>query len=89
MATDPKIDRYASLDIAGDRWSDVSTAPVAPFPYIRTGSYTLLNISAQYTITPKFDVVAGYKNLTDDYYELSWGLPQTGRTFYFKTRIGY
>lgn len=86
------IDRLTitpTLDVAGDRWSDVSTAPVAAFPYIRTGAYTLLNIAAQYDVTDKVEVVAGYKNLTDDYYELSWGLPQSGRTFYFKARVGY
>lgn len=77
-----------TLDIAGDRWSDVSTTPVPAFPYVRIGSYTLLNLSAQYTIRPNFDVVFGYKNLTDDFYSLSWGLPQQGRNFYFKTRVG-
>ena len=30
----------------------------------------------------------GFKNLTDDNYELAWGFPQPGRTFYVKTRIG-
>jgi iron complex outermembrane receptor protein len=32
--------------------------------------------------------VFGLKNLTDDNYELSWGFPQPGRTFYVKTRVG-
>ena len=77
-----------SLDLAGDRWSDVSTTPVPAFPYVRVGSYHLLNLNAQYTIRENFDVVFGYKNLTDDFYSLSWGLPQQGRNFYFKTRIG-
>ena len=34
------------------------------------------------------DVVVGFKNMTDDNFELAWGFPQPGRTFYFKTRIG-
>jgi iron complex outermembrane receptor protein len=83
-----KLTITPSLDIAGDRWSDISTTPVAAFPYIRIGAYNLLNVSAQYTILRNFDVVFGYKNLTDDFYSLSWGLPQQGRNFYFKTRIG-
>lgn len=86
------IDRLTitpTLDMAGDRWSDMSTAPVAAFPYTRTGAYKLLNISAEYAFTSKVEVVAGFKNLADDYYELSWGLPQQGRTFYFKARVGY
>ena len=28
---------------------------------------------------------SGSENLTDDNYELAWGFPQPGRTFYFKT----
>jgi len=28
------------------------------------------------------------KNLTDDNYELAWGFPQPGRSFYIKTRVG-
>lgn len=75
-----------SLDVAGDRWSDVNPAPA--FPYVRTGGYTLFDLSAQYAIARDFDVVFGFKNLTDDNYELAWGFPQAGRSFYVKTRIG-
>ena len=28
-------------------------------------------------------------NAFDDYYELSWGFPEQGRTFYVKTRVRY
>ena len=62
-------------------------APPA-FPYVRTGAYTLLDLAAQYTFARNFDVVFGFKNLTDDNYELAWGFPQPGRTFYIKTRLG-
>jgi iron complex outermembrane receptor protein len=77
-----------SLDIAGDRWSDVNTNPVPAFPYLRTGSATLLDVSAQYAVQRNFDVVLGFKNLTDRNYELAWGFPQPGRAFYVKTRLG-
>ncbi len=77
-----------SLDIAGDRWSDVNTNPLPAFPYLRTGSYTLLDVSAQYSAQRNVNVVFGLKNLTDRNYELSWGFPQPGRTFYVKTRVG-
>src|SRR5262249_40896007 len=33
-----------SLDLAGDRWSDVNPAPA--FPYVRTGAYALLGVDA-------------------------------------------
>jgi iron complex outermembrane receptor protein len=77
-----------ALDIAGDRWSDVNRTPVPAFPYVRTGGYTLLDLSAQYSVQRSIDVVFGLKNLADETYELSWGFPQPGRTFYVKTRVG-
>src|SRR5262245_24652209 len=77
-----------TVDIAGDRWSDVNTTPVPTIPYVRTGSYTLVELAAQYTIVRNVDVAFGFKNLTDDNYELAWGFPQPGRSFYVKTRVG-
>jgi iron complex outermembrane receptor protein len=77
-----------SLDLAGDRWSDINTNPVPAFPYVRTGAYTLLNLAAEYSIARNFDVVFGFKNLTDDNFALAWGFPQPGRTYYVKTRVG-
>ncbi len=78
----------SSLDLAGDRWSDINPPPVPANPYVRTGSYTLLNLNADYEVLRNFELVFGFKNLSDDNYALAWGFPQPGRTFYFKTRIG-
>jgi iron complex outermembrane receptor protein len=83
-----KLTLTPSLDLAGDRWSDVNTTPVPAFPYLRTGSYTLLDVSAQFAVQQGFDVVFGMKNLLDQNFELAWGFPQQGRTFYVKTRVG-
>ena len=88
-ATWRPIDRLTitpSLDVAGDRWSDVNPPPA--LPYVRTGAYTLLNLVADYAIRTNLNVVFGFKNLTDDNYALAWGFPQPGRTFYVKTRVG-
>ena len=83
-----KLTITPSLDVAGDRWSDVNTTPAAAFPYVRTGAYTLFDLSAQYAIARNFDVVLGFKNVADDNYSLAWGFPQPGRSFYVKTRVG-
>jgi iron complex outermembrane receptor protein len=80
-----KLTITPSLDLAGDRWSDVNPAPA--FPYVRTGAYSLFDVSAQYSLVRNFDVVVGFKNLTDDNYSLAWGFPQAGRSFYVKTRV--
>ena len=45
-----------SLDVAGDRWSDVNPAP-RQLPYVRTGGYTLVNLAAEYAVASDFDVV--------------------------------
>jgi len=76
-----------SLDLAGDRWSDVNPAPA--FPYVRTGGYALLGVDAKWTLTRSVDVGAGLTNLLDDNYELAWGFPQAGRAFYLKTRTTF
>jgi outer membrane receptor protein involved in Fe transport len=76
-----------SLEVADDRWSDVN--PAAAFPYIKTGAYTLLDLDATYAFPRDVEVSLGFKNLLDDYYELAWGYPQQGRTFYVKTRMRY
>jgi iron complex outermembrane receptor protein len=76
-----------SLEVAGDRWSDVNTNPAPAVPYVRLGAYTLANVSAQYLVHRSLELTAGLKNLTDDNYQLAWGFPQPGRTFYVKTRV--
>jgi iron complex outermembrane receptor protein len=76
-----------SLDLAGDRWSDVNPAPA--FPYVRTGAYARLGLDAKYSLTKSLDVAAGFTNLLDDNYQLAWGFPQPGRAFYLKTRATF
>lgn len=78
-----------SLELAGDRWSDMSTSPVAAFPYVETGAFQLFNLDATYDVTPQLSATVGFKNLDDQNYQLSWGLPQPGRTFYVKTRVKF
>lgn len=76
-----------SLELAGDRWSDVNPAPAVP--YVRTGQYTLLNVAIEYTVQRSLELAGGFKNLTDDDYQLAWGYPQQGRTFYLKARAKF
>jgi len=76
-----------SLEVASNRWSDQTTSPALAFPYIQTGNYQLLNLQAEYAVTENVAVAAGAKNLFDQNYELSWGLPQQGRNFFMKARL--
>jgi iron complex outermembrane receptor protein len=74
-----------SLELSGDRWSDVNPAPA--FPYVRTGAHSLLNVDATYSLTRRVELGLGFKNLFDDHYELAWGYPQPGRSFYLRARV--
>lgn len=88
-----------SLEITSDRWSDVNIGTNAAnqairnvFPnggYIRTGAYTLANINVSYKVTENLEVAGGVKNMLDQNYELAWGLPSPGRTFYAKARATF
>lgn len=57
--------------------------------YIRTGQYTLLNLQAQWDVTDQLRVAVGGRNLTDELYELAWGFPQQGRSFYLKMQVSF
>jgi iron complex outermembrane receptor protein len=83
----PRFRLTPSLELAGDRWSEVNPAPA--FPYVKTGAYSLLDVDATYELPRSVDVSLGFKNLLDDYYELAWGYPQPGRTFYVKTAVKF
>lgn len=63
--------------------------PAPAFPYVKTGGYTLIDLDATYTVARNLELSLGFKNLADDHYELAWGYPQPGRTFYLKTRLLY
>jgi len=84
-----KLTVTPSLELASSRWSDVETNPVQAFPFIETGAYTLGNVQVDYALLRNLDLAVGARNLFDDEYELAWGLPQPGRTFYVKARIAY
>ncbi len=78
-----------SLEIASSRWSDVSTTPAQPFPYTLTGSYTMFNVQADYKATSGLEFAAGIRNILDQNYELAWGLPQPGRSYYVKAKATF
>jgi hypothetical protein len=70
-----------------EEWSDVTTSPVTAFPFVRTGAYTLINADATYTVSRNLDVAVGFKNVLDQNFQLAWGFPEQGSTFYIKTKV--
>lgn len=71
-----------SLEYATDRWSDMVTNPVQAFPYVETGAHTLVNVGVEYGLARAIDLTLSLRNLLDEHYELSWGLPQRGRSIH-------
>jgi iron complex outermembrane receptor protein len=76
-----------SLEVADDRWSDVNPAPA--YPYVETGAYALVGVDAKYTLRNDLELAVGGKNLLDEHYELAWGYPQPGRSYYMKLRMDF
>lgn len=73
-----------SLEYADDRWNDGAGGA-----YIRTGQYTLLNLQAQWDVADNARIALGGRNLADELYELAWGFPQQGRSFYAKIQVDF
>ena len=44
---------------------------------------------ATYTVSRNLELAIGLKNLLDENFELAWGFPQPGRTYYVKTRMTF
>jgi len=85
----PSFTLTPSFEAADDRWSSINTNPAAPFPYVRTGAYHVLNLDASYRFENDLELGLGIKNMTDDHYELSWGFPQSGRAVYAKLNMSF
>jgi iron complex outermembrane receptor protein len=83
----------SSIEYQSDRWTDVTavnTEPEGawPIPQIETGAHTLLDLLLDVSVRQNVTLSVGAKNLLDEYYELVWGLPQAGRSFYATMRMG-
>jgi iron complex outermembrane receptor protein len=73
-----------SLELAGDRWSDVTGGG-----YVRIGDYTLLNLQVQYRGGDLWELAVGGTNLLDENFELAQGYPEAGRNFYLRLRLSF
>ncbi|TCU58891.1 iron complex outermembrane receptor protein [Novosphingobium sp. PhB57] len=74
-----------NADIASDRWT-VNTAGTR---YYRTGAYFQANISVNYEVYRGVVIGAGARNLFDDYYVLTDGFPEPGRSFFLSFAYKY
>ena len=72
-----------NMELASDRWSNLSGNPNV---FLKTGSYFLLNLEAEYAFTENLDFQIGARNLLDQNYQLAVGFPSEGRSFFINLR---
>jgi iron complex outermembrane receptor protein len=73
-----------SIELATDRWSDVTGGG-----YVLTGDYRLLNLQIQYRGSELWELAVGASNLTDENFELAHGYPEPGRSAYVRARLNF
>lgn len=73
-----------SVEYASDRWNDGPGGG-----YLRTGRYVLANLQVEWDLHRNARLAFGGRNLTDELYEVAWGFPEPGRTYYAKIQVGY
>lgn len=79
-----------SLDFASDRWT-VTPATANGFSptYRRTGSYAVANLRIDFELAEGIELGVGARNLFDDYYMLTDGFPEAGRSFFASARARF
>lgn len=79
-----------SIDWASNRTTvtPASANGVAPV-YYGTGAYVTADLRINYAVTERIEVGVGAQNLFDDYYVLTDGFPERGRSFFASLRARY
>jgi len=81
-----KLTIRPSVEYADQRWTVTTTTPLA---YYKTGSYLLVNLSADYAVTDNLTATVGAQNIGDQDYQLTDGFPEAGRSFYVSLRAKF
>jgi iron complex outermembrane receptor protein len=75
-----------SVEVASNRTTLTTTAPAI---YYRTGSYVRADLRIDYAVLPEVTLGVGARNLFDDYYVLTDGFPEPGRSLFASLRARY
>ncbi|CAM5602642.1 Iron complex outermembrane receptor protein OS=Sphingobium scionense OX=1404341 GN=GGQ90_001152 PE=3 SV=1 [Sphingobium scionense] len=85
-----KLHIVPSVDLASNRWTLFTASPASqPARYYRAGAYANASLQIDLTLTNQIDLSIGGRNLFDDYYTLTDGFPEPGRTVYASARFRY
>jgi len=80
----PRWSFTPNLEYASNRWNSGQGTS-----YLRTGNHTLVNLQVQWNPLEHMNIALGARNLTDKLYELAWGFPEMGRSFYLKAQVNF
>ena len=79
-----------SVEIASNRWTLFTATPSSQPPrYYRTGNYVNAALRIDYAVTDRIDIGVGARNLFDEYYVLTDGYPEPGRSLFASVRLHY
>jgi len=81
-----KLTIRPSVEYADQRWTVTTTTPLA---WYKTGSYLLVNLSADYEVVENVVATVAVQNLGDQDYQLTDGFPEAGRSFYVSVRAKF
>ena len=79
----PRFRVTPNVQLASDRWSQLQSGSL----YLKTGSFTLWNLEAEFDVTERIGFQVGARNLLDQGYSLMPGFPSEGRSFFINLRI--
>lgn len=57
--------------------------------FFKTKGFVLANVNVNYKLNENFEFDAGVKNIFDTNYQLAYGFPEPGRTFYLSSAIKF
>ncbi len=79
-----------SLEWAGKRTTVTPATANADVPvYYKTGSYVRADLQLSYAVMPGIELGAGARNLFDEYYVLTDGFPEAGRSYFLSVKAKY
>ena len=79
-----------NVEFASDRTTVTPASANALLPvYYQTGAYVQAGLKIDYAVTQQITLGVGARNLFDDYYVLTDGFPEPGRSFFATLRARY